>query len=56
LDPNCCGNMPGQRFIGKLTDDRQWIEGLRQGFETVQDASFKKITGDSCNVADAVAR
>jgi hypothetical protein len=56
LDPNVGGNRPGQIFMGKLSKDGNWIHGLQQGAETVEDVSFNKILGDSCIVADSVGR
>jgi hypothetical protein len=49
FDPNegngiCCS----QRFIGRLTPDSEFIQGLQQGTESPQDASLRKVAGDSC--------
>jgi hypothetical protein len=55
FDPNdgngvCCG----QTFMGKLTADGKFIQGSRWGTESAQDASLRKIQGDSCIIANAV--
>jgi hypothetical protein len=49
FDPNegngiCCS----QAFVGKLTEDGKFIQGLQQGTESAQDASLKRVAGDSC--------
>jgi hypothetical protein len=52
FDPNemngiCCG----QTFVGKTSRDGKFIQGPWRGTESAQDASLKKIPGNSCIVA-----
>ncbi len=49
FDPNeangiCCS----QTFVGKLTQDGKLIQGLQRSTESPQDASLRKLAGDSC--------